>query len=83
MDASAGIAIGSRRGLGHVKHIDTVFLWCQEVIQMRRAKLLKRDTKEMLADMMTKPLTAPETERHMNNMGFEFRSGRHPLALQA
>ena len=28
MDATAGIAIGSRRGLGKVKHIDTVFLWC-------------------------------------------------------
>ena len=27
MDATAGIAIGSRRGLGRVKHIDTVFLW--------------------------------------------------------
>ena len=27
MDTTAGIAIGSRRGLGRVKHIDTVFLW--------------------------------------------------------
>ena len=26
MDATAGIAIGSRRGLGRVKHIETVFL---------------------------------------------------------
>ncbi len=33
MDATAGIAIGSRRGLGRVKHIDTVFLWCQQVMQ--------------------------------------------------
>ena len=31
MDATAGIAIGSRRGLGRVKHIDTVFLWAQHV----------------------------------------------------
>eukprot|EP00971_Amphidinium_carterae_P106673 2113176-Amphidinium_carterae.1 len=30
MDATAGISIGSRRRLGRVKHIDTVFLWCQE-----------------------------------------------------
>ena len=27
MDATAGIAVGSRRGLGRVKHIDTVFFW--------------------------------------------------------
>ena len=32
MDATAGIAIGSRRGLGRVKHIDTVFLWVQAMV---------------------------------------------------
>ena len=34
MDATAGSAIGSRRGLGRVKHIDTIFLWVQEVMIM-------------------------------------------------
>ena len=29
MDATAGFAIGSRRGLGRVRHIDTVFIWVQ------------------------------------------------------
>ena len=27
MDATTGLAIGSRHGLGKVKHIDTVYLW--------------------------------------------------------
>ena len=27
MDATTGLSIGSRHGLGKVKHIDTVFLW--------------------------------------------------------
>ena len=30
MDATAGAAIGTRRGLAKVKHIDTAFLWIQE-----------------------------------------------------
>ena len=32
VDAAAGIAIGSRRRLGRVKHIDTVFLWVQAMV---------------------------------------------------
>ena len=32
MDVTAGIAIGSRRGLGREKHIDTVFLWVQTMV---------------------------------------------------
>ena len=53
MDATAGIAIGSRRGLGRVKHIDTVFLWVQEVVRQGRVKIGKKDTKEILADMLS------------------------------
>ena len=37
LDATAGIAIGSRRGLGKVKHIDTVFLWVQELVTEGKA----------------------------------------------
>ena len=83
LDASTGIAIGSRRGLGSVKHIDTVFLWCQEKVNSGQVQLLKRGTKEMLADMMTKPLTAAETAHLMSGMNYHFRHGRHPLALDA
>ena len=54
MDASAGIAIGSRKGLGMVKHIDTIFLWAQEVVASGRLKVGKRATGDMLADLLTK-----------------------------
>ena len=69
--------------MGSVKHIDTVFLWCQEKVNSGEVQLLKRGTKEMLADMMTKPLTAAEIYRFMNGMNFHYRQGRHPLALGA
>ncbi len=36
MDATAGISIGSRRGLGKVKHLDTQHLWIQEVYNKKR-----------------------------------------------
>ena len=82
MDATAGIAIGSRRGLGRVKHIDTVFLWVQEVVRQGRVKIGKKDTKEMLADMLTKALTGPEIEKFLNGMNFWYETGKHGLSFQ-
>lgn len=58
MDATTGLAIGSRHGLGRVKHIDTVFLWAEKVVTLGRAKLYKKSTADMLADLYTKPLEA-------------------------
>ena len=52
MDATAGIAIGSRRRLGRVKHIDTVFFWVQAMISEGAVTLGKKPTKEMLADLL-------------------------------
>ncbi|CAE6933232.1 RE2 [Symbiodinium sp. CCMP2592] len=82
MDATTGISIGSRRGLGRVKHIHTCFLWVQEVIDSGRVKLKKVPTEEMLADLMTKPLDAKLIQKFLQGMGYNNRAGRHPLALK-
>ena len=58
MDATTGMSIGSRRGLGKVKHIDTCFLWVQDLVDRQRIRLKKVNTGDMLADIMTKPLDA-------------------------
>ena len=58
MDATAEIAIGSRRGLGRVKHIDTVFLWVQAVVTEGNISFGKKPTKEMLADFLTNHVDA-------------------------
>ena len=42
------IAIGSRRGLGRVKHVDTVFLWVQATVTEGKISLGKKPTKECL-----------------------------------
>ena len=81
MDATTGISIGSRRGLGKVKHIDTVFLWVQEVVLRKDVRLGKKHTSEMLADMLTKFLDENTMIRLLTGLGFKFRTGNHKLAL--
>ena len=81
MDATTGLAIGSRHGLGRVKHIDTAFLWAQEVVTSGRAKLYKKSTVDMLADLFTKQLEAQRMSMLLSRMGYNFVEGRHHLAL--
>ena len=82
MDATAGIAIGRRRGLGRVKHVDVAFLWVQEIVNRGRAQVGKKHTKEMLADMFTKALSESDMCRHMESMGYRFVEGRSKLGFQ-
>ena len=83
MDATAGIGIGSHRGLGKVKHIDIVFLRVQEVVGQGKVIVGKKDTREMVANMLTKPISGVDMERHLKSMGFVFEGGRHELGLKA
>ena len=77
MDATAGIAIGQRRGLGHVRHVDVAFLWVQQVVERGR------HTAEMLADALAKPVTALRMDDMLGKMGYSFRDDQHALALRA
>ena len=54
MDATAGIAIGGRRGPGRVKHIDTVFLWVETIVAEDKISLGKKPTKDMLAYFLSR-----------------------------
>ena len=83
MDARAAIGMASRRGLGRVKHVETVFLWIQEKIEHLKIKLQKKHTTEMLADLLTKHLPSSDIVRHCANMGFVFLEGDHELRLTA
>ena len=74
MDATAGIAIGSRRGLGRVKHIDTVFFWVQAMVTEGRISLGKKPTKQMLADFLTKHVDATTMQSCMAGLGKQTNS---------
>ncbi|CAK0872471.1 unnamed protein product [Prorocentrum cordatum] len=79
MDAADGTAIGSRRGLGKVKHIDTIFLWVQDLTSSGNITLGKKHTSENYADVLTKPVDATMLRCIMLAMGFECLSGRAVL----
>ena len=83
MDATTGLSIGSRHGLGKVKHIDTVFLWAQDAVLTGKAKLYKKSTQEMLTDLFTKPLDAGRMKMLLEKLNYRFCGGRHHLALDA
>ena len=82
LDATTGIAIGSRKGLGKVKHIDTVFLWVQDFVNSGKCKVSKKHTTEMFADFLTKPTNEAVIKMCMAGLGFEYLSGRHRLAYE-
>ena len=72
MDATARIAIGSRRRLGRVKHIDTVLLWVQAMVTEGKISLGKKPTKEMLADLLTKHVDAATKLNCVAGLGMRF-----------
>ena len=83
MDASAGIAMGSRRGLGKAKHVDTQYHWVQDRVAKRYFRLKKVDTGDMLADVLTKPVIEEKMNKALRNMNFHFLEGEHHLTLRA
>ena len=83
MDATADQAIGSRRGLGKVKHIDTVFLWCQDLINRKAITVGKKHTSENLADILTKPVNSFTLNKFIREMGFRYAHGDSSMAIKA
>ena len=83
MDATAGIVVGSGRGLGRVKHIDTVLLWVQAMVTEGKISLGNKPTKEMLADCLTKHVDATTMQSCIAGLGVRFQSGETNLTLKA
>ena len=79
-DASAALAIVSRKGVGRVRHLDTSLLWIQEEAARKEIMYGKVDGKENPADILTKAVPSELIERHCGRLQFEFKSGRADLA---
>ena len=82
MDATAGIAIGTRRGLGRVKHIDTVFLWVQAMVTEGKSSFGKKPTKEVLADFLSKHVDAATMQSLHGWIGNEIPVRREQANLE-
>ena len=57
IDASSAIAIGSRQGLGKIRHMEVKYLWLQQFVATKHVKLIKVRGTEHPPDMDTKHLS--------------------------
>ena len=78
-DASAAIGMGSRRGAGKVRHIETNQLWLQEKVLAKEIQLVKIKGTENPADHLTMYLNAPGIRAHMEATDQWIEGGRHQL----
>jgi hypothetical protein len=70
-DASAGRSMAFRKGLGKVRHMDTKFLWIQDLVKTGRLSVLKIKGTRNPADVGTKYLTVAEMEEKLLSVGIE------------
>jgi hypothetical protein len=69
LDATGGIGIILRRGIGAVKHLATSTLWLQGAAFRRELEIDKVGTDRNVSDIGTKPLTSSVFWRHLWAMG--------------
>ena len=68
-DASSGVAIAMRRGLGRVRHLDVRCLWLQHLIAKKVLKISKIPGLENVADVGTKLLDRKTLYKHLHTIG--------------
>ena len=81
-DASAALGIISRQGLGKVRHIDTSYLWIQQVNAEKQLSFDKVPGESNIADLMTKDLDSATINKHCASTGLVFREGRSAVASE-
>ena len=80
-DSSAAKGIGSRRGVGKVRHLDVNTLWLQQKISSKQIKLYKVGTHDNPADLGTKHLDSSTIVKFINKLGFCYLAGKSSLGL--
>ena len=75
-DSSAALGIIGRQGLGKVRHLETGYLWLQDIVSQRRLAIRKVKGADHPADLSTKYLKSEDVERHLKFLGFSFCNGR-------
>ena len=81
IDSSAALGIGGRQGLGKLRHLETGYLWLQDIVNQRRLSVRKVTGIENPADLGTKHLKFEDIVRHLEFLGFTFESGRSKAVL--
>ena len=79
-DASAALGILKRCGLGKVRHLNTNYLWVQEVMSKREVDYGKVPGSENLSDLFTKALDGETIDKHVHGTSCEYVEGKDDLA---
>ena len=74
-DSSAGRGMCNRRGTGRVRHLQTRFLWLQEVLANNEFQLLRVGSNDNPADINTKFLNRDLIVKHMRRLSVGTLSG--------
>ena len=82
-DSSSGLAVGLRRGLGRLRHVQTRYLWVQQRVQEGDFRLKKESGDTNVSDALTKTLDEKRMTNLLTMMGYEFRDGRTSLAPES
>ena len=82
-DSSSGLAVGSRRGLGRLRHVQTRYLWVQQRVQQGDFRLKKEPGDTNVSDALTKPLDEKRMTNLLTMMGYVFRGGRTSLTPES
>jgi hypothetical protein len=82
-DATTGMVMASRKGLGRAKHVATQYLWTQSIFNEGVARLDKVPGVINRSDLMTKYLPQQRSDKLLTMCGCEFREGVHSLAFKA
>ena len=83
VDATAGIGIASRRGVGRIRHIHTPSLWLQRAVHDKRVALDKVKGTVNPADVGTKHVDGATIRQMWATCGFALREGTSAKALKA
>ena len=80
--ASAGISMGSRRGVGRAQHVDAQYHWVQERVAQRIFRIKKIGSNDLLPDVLTKPVPEAMMNKALLGMKFHFREGQHQVSFK-
>ena len=80
-DASAALGIIQRQGLGKLRHIDTSFLYIQQINVDKVLIAIRKDIWRVeTSDICTKGLAGPKIMKFIERMSMEFIDGRASAA---
>ena len=80
-DASAALGVVRRKGLGKLRHIETNFLWVQDVAAGKKIEYVKQPGSENPADICTKHVSHVLCETHCKFMACDFPEGKSNQGL--